>query len=319
MDERGLAASVDATVKSREGKTKRGIYELRSVCYDFRAQILGGMTGALALWETCILSSLLTNCGTWMDIKENTIKKCEALQNLYLQVLLKLPHSTPSLAPRAMCGIWSMRARIWQEKLRLVVALKNLSEETLAKEIYREQQELGLPGLVKEAQEICKSIGIKDITIENVTKEEVEDALDMYNLKSTKEEMGDKVKYKDMKKEDFRKPQSFLKEMNLEQCSVAMRLKCFMIDCPGNMRNKYKGREECIRCKLKSGVEGPAMRETQDHLEVCHGYSKYREGRDMCNFVHKVEYFTEIMKERENMFVRIRKAREKKLRKEKTS
>ena len=194
LDERGLAASVETTVKSREGKTKRGIYELRSVCYDFRAQILGGMTGALALWETCILSSLLTNCGTWMDIKENTIKKCEALQNLYLQVLLKLPHSTPSLAPRAMCGMWSMRVRIWQEKLRLVVALKNLSEETLAKEIYREQKEMGLPGLVKEAQEICKSIGIQDITIENVTKEEVEDALDIYNLKTTKEEMGDKVK-----------------------------------------------------------------------------------------------------------------------------
>ena len=54
LDERGLAASVETTVKSREGKTKRGIYELRSVCYDFRAQILGGMTGALALWETCI-------------------------------------------------------------------------------------------------------------------------------------------------------------------------------------------------------------------------------------------------------------------------
>ena len=182
-----------------------------------------------------------------MGIKENTIKKCEALQNLYLQVLLKLPYSTPSLAPRAMCGMWSMRVRIWQEKLRLVVALKNLSDETLAKEIYREQQELGLPGLVKEAQEICKTIGIQDITIENVTKEEVEDAVDIYNLKTTKEEMGDKVEYKDMKKEDFRKPQSFLKDMNLEQCSVAMRLKCFMIDCPGNMRTKYKGREECLR------------------------------------------------------------------------
>ena len=61
------------------------------------------------------------------------------------------------------------------------------------------------------------------------------------------------------------------------------------------------------------------MRETQEHLEVCHGYSKYREGRDLCNFVHKVAYFTEIIKERENMLVRIRKAREKKLRKEKKS
>ena len=105
----------------------------------------------------------------------------------------------------------------------------------------------------------------------------------------------------------------------MEHCSVAMRLKCFMIDCPGNMRAKYKGREDCFRCKLKPGVQGPAMRETQEHLEICHGYSQFREGRDMCNFDHKVAYFTEIIKERENMLLRIRKAREKKIRKEKRS
>ena len=35
LDERRLAASVMATVKAREGKTKGGIYKLRSVCLDF--------------------------------------------------------------------------------------------------------------------------------------------------------------------------------------------------------------------------------------------------------------------------------------------
>ena len=36
LDERGLSASVEATVKDREAKTKGGIYELRAVCQDFR-------------------------------------------------------------------------------------------------------------------------------------------------------------------------------------------------------------------------------------------------------------------------------------------
>jgi hypothetical protein len=173
------------------------------------------------------------------------------------------------------------------------------------------------PGLVKEAQEICQKIGMGDLSEEDVTKEEMEDAIEIYNLKMTKEEMGDKQKYREIKNEDIRKPQIFLKEMNLEQCSVAMRLKCFMIDCPGNMRAKYKNREVCLRCKLKPGFQGPAMRETQEHLEVCDGYRQFREGRDMCNFVHKVAYFTEIIKEREAMFARIRKAKQKKQRKEK--
>lgn len=241
----------------------------------YRAQILGGMTGALALWETCILSSFLTNCGTWVGIREDTIKRCEALQNLFLLVLMKLPHSTPSLACRAMCGMLSVRVRIMREKLRLVVAIRNLSEETLAKQVFREQKDLGLPGLVKEAQDICIKIGIRDITEVDVTKEEMEDALETYNVKLTKEEMGEKIKYHEMKNEDIRKPQKFLEEMNLEECSIAMRVKSFMVDCPGNMRARYKGREDCLRCKLKPEFQGPAMRETQGHLEVCSGYSEF--------------------------------------------
>ena len=46
-------------------------------------------------------------------------------------------------------------------------------------------------------------------------KEEMEEALVMYNLKMTKEEMGDKKKYVNMKNDDIRKPQKFLEEMNI--------------------------------------------------------------------------------------------------------
>lgn len=60
--------------------------------------------------------------------------------------------------------------------------------------MFREQKYLGLPGLVKEAQEICQKIGIGDISEEDITKEKMEDALEIYNLKMTKEEMGDKLK-----------------------------------------------------------------------------------------------------------------------------
>ena len=139
----------------------------------------------------------------------------------------------------------------------------------------------------------------------------------MYNLKMTKEEMGDKKKYVNMKNDDIRKPQKFLEEMNIEECSVAMRVKCFMVDCPGNMKARYKGREVCLKCKLKPGFQGPAMRETQQHLEVCEGYSEQRVGRDLANFSEKVAYFMEVIKEREKMLTNIRKAKEKKQRKEK--
>ena len=47
LDKGGQAASVKATVKNREEKTKTGIYELKAVSHDFRLKLLGGMVGVL--------------------------------------------------------------------------------------------------------------------------------------------------------------------------------------------------------------------------------------------------------------------------------
>ena len=88
--------------------------------------------------------------------------------------------------------------------------------------------------LLKKIQEICKKIGIIDVSEEDVTKKEMEDALVTCNLKLTKEEMGDKLKYQEMKNVDIRKPKKFLENMNLEECSVVIRVKCFMVDCQGS-------------------------------------------------------------------------------------
>ena len=61
------------------------------------------------------------------------------------------------------------------------------------------------------------------------------------------------------------------------------------------------------------------MRETQDHLEICEGYSELKEGRGLANFGDTEAYFMEVIKEREHMLINIRKAKEKKQRKEKRS
>ena len=137
---------------------------------------------ALALWEACILPSLLNNCGTWISINETTIKKLDGLQNLLVLALLKMPQTTPQLSTRAMTGQLGMGHRIWKEKLNLVAAIKKLEENTLAKEVLNDHLKLGLPGLVQEAQEISEKIGIQDITKNEVTKEEINEALETHHL-----------------------------------------------------------------------------------------------------------------------------------------
>ena len=123
--------------------------------------------------------------------------------------------------------------------------------------------------------------------------------------------MGDKPQYQIMKNEDTRKMQKFLEEMNLEERCVAMRVKCYMIDCAENMRAKYRGREECLKYTPRQGREGPGMLGTQEHLEVCAGNERFRTEKDLSKFTDKVKYFIDVVKEKEEMIKRIRRAKMK--------
>ena len=62
----GLAASVEATIQTREAKVKGAIYELCALCEDYRMQVEGGMMGALDIYNTFIVSSLLNNSSVWI-------------------------------------------------------------------------------------------------------------------------------------------------------------------------------------------------------------------------------------------------------------
>ena len=150
-----------------------------------------------------------------MRIQEDTTKNLDALQNLCVLVFLKLPLSTPRLGTRALSGLFGMKLRIWKEKINLVKAIKKLEDNTLAKEAFNDQLEYELPGLVKEVKKICSELSIPDVTKHEVTKEDINNAIEIHHLKNIKEEMGDKEKYKEMKNQYLRKQETFMKDMDL--------------------------------------------------------------------------------------------------------
>ena len=69
------------------------IYELRGLIEDFRMQSVGGCQSALDLYESCILPSLLSNAGTWVEISNKAVKMLDSLQDTFGKVLLSLPAS----------------------------------------------------------------------------------------------------------------------------------------------------------------------------------------------------------------------------------
>ena len=293
----GLAASVEATIQTREAKVKGAIYELKALCEDYRMQVVGGMMGALDIYNTCIVSSLLNNSSVWINIHENSIKRLDALQNLFVKTLLHLPDSTPVPALRAITGQLGMKWRVWQEKLLLILAIRKVKEDTLAGEMFEQQVEEGWPGLVEEATAISKELQIPDVCREEVTKKEIKDAIKNHHHAAIKKEMEAKEKCQELLKTDLRIPQPYLASTCLAEARMGARVQLRMVRCPGNMPGLYRGRMECETCGpwRKAGEEAPVC--SQEHLRTCRAYQfLQKEHSDMdVNFATLTKYFMNLM------------------------
>ena len=162
----GLEASVERTIEKRMSKIKGAMYEAKSIMEDFRMQAVGGMAGAWDLWETAILPSLLANCSSWIGIGKNTYKILNESLNTYLRMIYSCPPSTPLLALRTQAGMMDCERRIWVEKVCMVARVLHTQKEmeNLCREVLQVQMAMGWPGLIREVQEICKTVGLGDVT-----------------------------------------------------------------------------------------------------------------------------------------------------------
>ena len=299
----GLAASVDATVDRRVARVRGAIFEIKALCEDFRMQISGGMMGALKLFKSCIVPKLLANSGVWVEISNTTIKKLDAVQNLFVQVLLRLPSSTVREAYRAETGLLGMKWQIWEAKLMLVTSLKQQKEEVLAKQMLEQQLEMDWPGLGREVAAICNELGLPNVCLEEVDTRQIKEAILYNHLKELKKEIKRFEKLDDISNDDFRQTQSYMKHHSLEFCRMAFRLRTKQFRCRANMPKLFGDVLWCHSCS-SSENEGPGGTptppESQHHLQQCLAYSQLREGKDVeLSFEDRVNYFMELSVERD--------------------
>ena len=242
LDSRGLVESVEATIKDREAKVKGSIYELRSIIEDFRMQAVGGFEAAIDLYESSIIPSLLNNCSTWLDIDRKCEDRLDEIQDLFCRVLLQVPKSTPKLALRGALGLLGMKWRVWEAKVLLHLAIQEQEDGGVAREVLEEQIRMEWPGLGMEVRNICKEVGLPDLTQSNThaDKEAIKQAIKYNHLKHLKAEMAkpSSKKLKLMAQSDMSKRRLYTK-YSVEECRMAFRLETYMVDCRVNIPARY--------------------------------------------------------------------------------
>ena len=85
--------------------------------------------------------------------------------------------------------------------------------------------------------------------------------------------MEGKKKLEALYKTDLRKEQEYV-SWSLKECRMAFELQNLMFDCRANMPTRYKKDLTCRACwpDPAAGLEGQVK--TQEHLQLCTGYSE---------------------------------------------
>ena len=162
LSSRGLSDLAAETVAVREGKIRGACLEIALIVNDWRSRMVGGMETALLLWEACCIPSLLHGAGTWVDISETTIKKLNQIQFWFLRLALQVGQGAPRASLLWDNQVLYMQLRVWKEKILLVIHIRNLDENSIANQIYKEQKEKQFSGLALETKSICQSLNIED-------------------------------------------------------------------------------------------------------------------------------------------------------------
>ena len=184
-----------------------------------------------------------------------------------------------------------MHHRVMEAKILLVKAIRTQEEGQLAREVLQEQLAMGFPGLGQEVREICRELGLPDATVMDVEKEEIKEAIQLSNLAKLKSDMNGKNKLEELCRSDVRQAQEYV-GWRVEECRMGFRLQTRMFDCRVNMPSRYQRDLACRACPSDptTGVAGKED-ESQEHLEVCKGYSDLWQGLGPLTPLARARYF----------------------------
>ena len=301
LSARGLAASVEKTVNAREGKIRAAGREIAAIVEDWRSRAAGGLDTALTLWQACCIPSLLAGCGAWVEMSCAVEKKLNKIQNWFLRLVLQVGPGAPLASLLWDTGLLDMGLLVWREKLMLVLHLRSLDEDSLARRFYEEQKANNWPGLVKEAQEICQKLDIECVTTTGLDaksyRKVVTVALHKVNKRRLLQQADNKTKCDRIKEEIYGK-KAYLKEKNIQNTRFQYKARFKMLPFAGN----YGGDRRFLKSEwlCKCGLSN----ESESHLlsGECHIYRKIRNKYENIDSEDNlIQFFSEVLEERERL------------------
>jgi hypothetical protein len=88
----------------------------------------------------------------------------------FLPLVVQVGPGAPHASMAWDSGCQDMELRVKRVKLMMILHLRDLEDETLARTIYKEHISLNHPGLAQEAKGICRDLKIEDSSTTRLSK-----------------------------------------------------------------------------------------------------------------------------------------------------
>ena len=273
-------------------------YEIVNIVKDYKAQRIGGFFTALVLWQSCAIPSLTYNCSTWVGMGRGEEQALAECQDFCLRLVLGAGPGAPKHGLRADFGVRSMKLRVWQDKLMMIHHIRNIEEGSLANLMYSEQVKNNWPGLSKEAEELSEELGIENANETSLPKKMYTKMVD----KACKEKEDESMKSETTEFGKMRKIRAetwgvkeYVKSGSLYSVRSIWEMRSYMLDVAGNYSHHKKYESTGWLCQACSFQ----VREDQDHLTQCHGYTDLLQGRNLDIDAELVDFYKAVMARRE--------------------
>ena len=194
-------------------------------------------------------------------------------------------------------GLMDMKFRIYKEKLSMILHLKDLDDQSLASQIYREQLGKGWPGLAKETKEICEELHIEDVNATTMSKNEfkrlIKGAIQTKHEANLREQSQGKTKCYNIMKEGYGKKEN-MNEKKIKEVRLMFKSRVGILPFAGNFSHdkRFSKTNWLCRCGLK---------ENEAHLTAgtCPIYDDIWQGRgNLKNDEDLVKFFSAVLERR---------------------
>ena len=116
------------------------------------------------------------------------------------------------------------------QKCQLLLQIKGLDKEALARQIYQHAEDACSPGLGQEVMDICRLLQIPDLNKHNMEKQQIQAAIFEAHYKDMMNQFIHSKKLKDIENDWFRGLQDYFHDKNLKNARLKFKMRTKMVE-----------------------------------------------------------------------------------------